>query len=182
MSVSLTKSTNLNRVSIKKNSKVLIPHKILNDAHEAYNFTSAKGAEFTKLKQIEKDSVLYLSNKKGVAIVVSPSEGFLDKNSEVTITVSIYNDCVGDFEDELVSHIKGLPEVRFPMNIKIRGNPLQLSPFQPGIDYVAVPPVLKMGSVLTKSNMLEKVIKLLNTGTNTISVCKKLCNDRLENL
>jgi hypothetical protein len=174
MSVTLTKSSNLNRVSMKKNSKVVIPHKILNDAHEAYNFTSAKGAEFTKLKQIEKDSVLYLSNKKGVAIVISPSEGFLDKNSEVTITVSIYNDCVGDFEDELVSQIKGLPEVRFPMNIKIRGNPLQLSPFQPGIDYVAIPPVLKMGNVLTKSNMLEKVIKLLNTGSNSISVCKNM--------
>lgn len=168
----LSRASNLNKVSFKKNSKLRVSHNLLNDAHEAYNFTSAKGAEFTKLKQIEKDSVLYLSNKKGVAIVVSPSQGFLDKNSEVLITVSIYNECVGDFEDEIISQIKGLPEVRFPINIKIRGNPLQLSPFQPGIDYHAVPPILKMGNVLTKSNMLEKIFKLLNTGSNSISVCK----------
>ena len=168
----LSRTSILNRITLKNKDKAKISHNILNDGHEAYNFTSAKGVEFTKIKQIEKDSVLYLNNKKGAAIVISPSQGYLDKNSEVLITVSIYNECVGDFEDELVCQIKGLPDVKFPINIKIRGNPLQLSPFQPGIDYLSMPPILKMGNVLSKSNMLEKVFKLLNTGSNSISVCK----------
>jgi hypothetical protein len=143
---------------------------MLSDAHEEVNFTSAKGYEFTKLKQIEKDSAFYLANKKGVAIVIDPRNGKLEPHSEVLVKVSIFNESVGDFEDELVCEIKGLPPKTFPINLRIRGNPLQLSPFQPGINYNVEPPILKLGSVITRVNKIEKIFKLLNTGSNLLSV------------
>ena len=62
----------------------------------------------------------------------------------------------------------------FPINLKIRGNPLQLSPFQPGINYASDPPLLKIGYVLTKVNKIEKIFKLLNTGSNMLSVDWKI--------
>jgi len=154
----------------KKSDKGMPSHNLLNDEHEKYNFSSAKGKEFTKQRQIENDSILYLSNKKGVALVIAPNYGQLEPHTEQQITISVFNECVGDFEDELICDVKGLPTKKFPVYIKIRGNPLQLSPFQPGIDYAVEPCLLKMGNVLLKSNVLEKSFKLLNTSSNPLTV------------
>ena len=145
-------------------------HNLLNDEHEKYNFTSAKGKEFAKQRQIEKDSLLYLSNQKGVALVINPNFGQLEPQTEQLITISVFNECVGDFEDELICDVKGLPTKKFPIYIKIRGNPLQLSPFQPGIDYSIEPCLLKMGNVLIRNNILEKSFKLINTSSNPLTV------------
>jgi hypothetical protein len=155
---------------LKKDGQLPMNHMMLSDAHEEINFTSPKGYEFTRMRQVEKDSVLYLSNKKGIAIVIEPNNGRLEPHSDAIINITIYNECVGDFEDELVCEIKGLPPKTFPINLKIRGNPLQLSPFQPGFNYEADPPTLHLGQVLTKVNRIEKIFKLLNTGSNIISV------------
>lgn len=134
--------------------------------------------EFAKQRQIESDSILYLTNKKGVAIVINPMYGSLDPHSEQHVTISVFNECVGDFEDELHCDVKGLPTRIFPILLKIRGNPLQLSPFQPGIDYVSDHPLLKMGYILTKSNVLEKTFKLLNTSANPLTVEWKIYDYR----
>lgn len=159
---------------INKHKNKQVKHQLLSDAHEHINFTSAKGNEFTKMRQLEKDSVLFLSSKKGVAVIVEPRSGKLEPYTEALITVTIYNECVGDFEDELIASVKGLPERRFPINLRIRGNPLQLSPFQPGIDYIDSPPILKMGYVTTNFNQISKSFKVVNTGTNLISLDWKI--------
>ena len=169
--LSTTKNFNsLKKHILTKNKKTNIGHELLNDNNEQINFTSTKGNEFTKMRQIEKDSVLYLSSKKGVAVIIEPKNGKLEPYTENLITVSIYNECVGDFEDELIANIKGLPERRFPINLKIRGNPLQLAPFQPGIDSTENPPILKMGYVTTNVNNITKNFKVINSGTNRISL------------
>jgi len=151
-----------------------IGHELLNDQHENIIFSSVRGIEHTKIKQIEKESHMFLSNKKGVAMVIEPKQGKLEPYSEVLVSITVYNECVGDFDDELICQIKGLPERRFPIQLKIRGNPLQLAPFQTGIDYKEEPPVLKMGNVITKINSINKSFKIINTGANVIMLDWKL--------
>jgi len=152
----------------KNNLESVIGHPLLNDDHEQIIFTSVKGIEHTRLKQLEKESHMYLSNKKGVALVIEPNQGRLDPYSEVHVLITVYNECVGDFEDELISQVKGLPEKKFPVAIRIRGNPLQLAPFQTGINYTEYPPVMNLGNVITKINCIQKSFKVINTGANLI--------------
>jgi hypothetical protein len=167
---SFTKSSKKRRSILGKLKKEPISHMLLSNAHEANNFSSVLGDEFNKMKNNEKESNLYLSNKKGVALKIEPGSGKIEAFSSVIIKLSIYNECVGNFEDELVCEIKGLPAKRFPISMRIRGNPIQLSPFQPGIDYTINPPTMKMGYVLTKVNTIEKKLKLVNTGSNPLSI------------
>ena len=154
----------------KKLNKATIGHMLLSDSHEKINFTSEKGNEFNMLKNVEKESEIYLSNQKGVAIRIDQAKGNLDANSEVVINVSVFNESVGNFEDELVCEVKGLNPKTFPIDIKIRGNPLQLCPFISGVNYISDPPVMKMGHVLTNVNKIEKKLKLVNTGFNHLSI------------
>ena len=171
-----TNITKLSKLSKKtqKNKNFKIDHLLLSAAHEEINFTSPKGQEFTKQKQIEKDSVFYLSSQKGIAIVIEPKKGDLAPHSECIIKISFFNECVGDFHDVLSSNIKGLDKVDFPINLRIKGNPLQLSPFQPGINYLANPPLLKMGYLLRNTGKITKNLKFVNIGQNTIGLDWKI--------
>jgi hypothetical protein len=77
---------------------------ILSDEHEqTQKFSSAVGETFTKTKQLEKDMNFYLSNNKGIAVVFNPYTGDLPPNSEVPITVTIYNNVCGKFDDVIIS-------------------------------------------------------------------------------
>ena len=171
-----TNITKLSKLSKKtqKNKNFKIDHLLLTAAHEEINFTSPKGQEFTKQKQIEKDSILYLSSQKGIAIVIEPKKGDLPPHSEAIVKLSFFNECVGDFHDILTSNIKGLDKVDFPINLRIKGNPLQLSPFQPGINYLMDPPLLKMGYLLRNTGSISKNLKFVNIGQNTIGLDWKI--------
>ena len=171
-----TNITKLSKLSKKtqKNKNFKFDHLLLSAAHEEINFTSPKGQEFTKQKQIEKDSVIYLSSQKGIAIVIEPKKGDLAPHSEIIIKISFFNECVGEFHDVLSSNIKGLDKVEFPINLRIKGNPLQLSPFQPGINYLANPPLLKMGYLLRNTGKITKNLKFVNIGQNTIGLDWKI--------
>jgi len=169
--VNLTESFKTTRRSLNKNLKgESLTHTMLSDAHEELNFSSSKGNEFNKMKLVEKESGIYLSNRKGVAILIEPTQGRLKANSEVTVNVTIYNEIVGNFSDELVSEVKGLSPKIFPIGLKIRGNPVQLCPFLPGLNYTSDPPLMKMGHVLANTNIIEKRIKLVNTGFNPLTI------------
>lgn len=166
-------NTTISKLRTKKlNEK--IPHQMLSDKHEKVYFTSLKGIEYNKSKQIEKDSLVYLNNKKGIAIVIDNKEGKLEPHSQVKINVTIFNENIGDFEDEIVCEVKGLAPKIIPLIMNIRGNPLQLAPFQPGINYDIEPATLNIGYVLTKVNTIEKVFKLINSGSNNLSVNWKI--------
>ena len=98
-----TNFTKLSKLSKKtqKNKNFKIDHILLTADHEEINFTSPRGQEFKKQKQIEKDSILYLSNQKSIAIVIEPKKGDLPPHSESIIKISFFNECVGDFHDIL---------------------------------------------------------------------------------
>ena len=74
----------------KKNFK--IDHALLSAPHEKKNFTSSKGQEFAKQKQIDKDSILYLSSQKGIATVIEHTKGDLPPHSESIIKLSFFNE------------------------------------------------------------------------------------------
>jgi hypothetical protein len=61
-----------------------------------------------------------------VAIVVTPHLGDLPPHSEVPITVTIYNNVCGRFEDTLVSEVKGLDRYEIPVSINIKGSPVEI--------------------------------------------------------
>ena len=84
---------------------------ILTDAHEHTNkFSSATGETFTATKRSEKEQNFYLQNNKGIAVVFTPNKGTLHPHSEIPISVTVYNNACGKFDDVFYSTIKGLPE------------------------------------------------------------------------
>jgi len=69
-----------------------------------------------------------LSNNKGLAIVFNPLCGDLPPNSEIPVTVTIYNNVCGKFDDVIRSKVKGLGDVEFPVSISISGSPIRVPP------------------------------------------------------
>ena len=59
----------------------------------------------------------FLSNNKGIAIVFNPNLGELPPHSEIPVTVTVYNNVCGKFDDKFVSEVKGLPNMEFPVSI-----------------------------------------------------------------
>lgn len=72
-------------------------------------------------------------------------------HSEVPITVTIYNNVCGKFDDKIVSEIKGLGPVEFPINIQITGSPIVIPLNQVGLNYKTTPPTLPIPTVVTNS-------------------------------
>lgn len=109
------------------------------------------GETFTKTKQLEKDMSFFLSNNKGIAVVFNPHTGELPPYSEIPVTVTIYNNVCGKFDDTIVSKVKGLPDVEFPLSINITGSPVRIPPNQVGINYNTIPSTLPMPTVVAKT-------------------------------
>jgi len=77
---------------------------LLTDAHENLNkFSSATGETVTATKWMDKEQQFFLQNNKGIAVVFTPHEGMLYPHSEIPITVTVYNNACGKFEDTFIS-------------------------------------------------------------------------------
>jgi hypothetical protein len=111
-----------------------------------------------------------LSNNKGLAIVFSPHMGDLPPNSEVPITVTIYNNVCGKFDDRIMSKVKGLPDVEFPISISISGSPIRVPPNQVGLNYNTIPATLPIPTVVAKSKAVTKTFMIKNTGIKSVDV------------
>jgi hypothetical protein len=48
----------------------------------------------------------------------------LPPHSEIPINVTIYNNVCGKFDDRIVSEVKGLAPIEFPVSITISGSPV----------------------------------------------------------
>jgi len=97
-----------------------------------------------------------LSNNKGLAIVFTPHMGDLPPNSEVPITVTIYNNVCGKFDDRIISKVKGLPDVEFPVAISITGSPVLIPLNQVGLNYNTIPATLPIPTVVCRSKPVSK--------------------------
>ena len=148
---------------------------ILSDEHEqTQKFTSASGNTFTQTKVFEKDQNYFLSNNKGIAIVFNPHMGDLPPNSEVPITITIYNNVCGKFDDRLFANVKGLPPVEFPCRIAINGSPIVIPPNQVGLSYNSVYPTLPLPTVVSNTSSITKTFKIKNTGIRALQVDWKI--------
>ena len=100
---------------------------ILSDEHEATaKFSSATGNTFTQTKKLEKEANYFLSNNKGIAIVIKPHIGELPPHSEIPVTVMVYNNVCGKFTDKIISQVRGLEPMEFPIQIGIKGSPVEI--------------------------------------------------------
>jgi hypothetical protein len=153
--------------------------RLLTDAHEQVNkFSSKSGEAFTSTRKVDKQKRFFLLNNKGLALVCKPRKGFLPAFSELGVTVTVYNDICGKFEDVLVSNVKGLRPIRIPTRVKVKGSPVVIAENQIGLDYKPEPPVLALGSVPVRSARVTKRLKLYNSGPKDIMLSWKVFNYR----
>jgi hypothetical protein len=102
-------------------------------------------------KKFEKDANFFLSNNKGIAIVFSPHMGELPPHSEIPITVMVYNNVCGRFEDKVISEVRGLEPMEFPVSIAIKGSPVEIPGSQVGLSYSEPIPLLPMPTQVVKT-------------------------------
>ena len=136
------------------------------------------GNTFTATKALEKDQAYYLSNNKGIATVFTPHEGELPPNAEVPITVTLYNNVVGKFDDRIVANVEGLPAVQFPIRINISGSPIMIPNNQVGLNYNTIPPTLPIPTVVANSTSMTKSFKIKNTGIRALQVDWKIFDQK----
>ena len=152
---------------------------ILTDEHEqTQKFSSKTGSTFTQTKALEKEQSFFLSNNKGIALVFSPHEAHLPANAEVPVTVTIYNNVCGKFDDELICNVKGLPPVKFPVRINISGSPVVIPPNQVGLNYNTLFPTLPMPTVIANTFQIHKSFKIKNTGIRSLQVNWKIFDQK----
>lgn len=96
--------------------------------------------------------------------------GELPPNSEVPVTVTIYNNVCGKFDDVILSKVKGLGDVFFPVSISITGSPVRIPPNQVGLNYNTVPPTLPIPTVVAKTKVVHKTFQIKNTGINSVEI------------
>lgn len=144
---------------------------ILTDEHEAtQKFSSKTGTTFTQTRKLEKDANYFLSNNKGIAIVFSPYMGELPPHSEIPISVMVYNNVCGRFEDTIVSEVRGLEPAEFPISIAIKGSPVEIPANQVGLNYNTHIPTLPMPTQVVKNDPVSKQFKIKNTGIRAVDL------------
>jgi hypothetical protein len=100
----------------------------------------------------------------------SPFEGDLPANSEIPITVTIYNNVCGKFDDKVKCVVDGLKSVEFPVRINISGSPIVVPPNQVGLNYNTRFPTLPMATTVARSQPISKTFKIRNTGIRSLQV------------
>ena len=151
--------------------------KLLNDEIEqTHIYYSENGLKATQAKYAQKEAENFLTNNMGLALVCEPTEGNLKANSEVIVTVKIYNELSGVFLDTLNCDIKGLETEKFPVKLFIQGSPLKIPTDQVGLNIQSDPPILDFGGKLKGDKLLERILKLKNIGTQPLHVTLKIFN------
>jgi hypothetical protein len=103
--------------------------------------------------------------------VFSPNIGDLPANAEVPITVTIYNNVCGKFDDTIVANIDGLNKVEFPINIRITGSPVIVPNNQVGLNYNTLFPTLPMPTIVAgTAEAPPKTFMIKNTGARNLSI------------
>ena len=170
-----TKTSKRVGFSITKRGKKLRPRRlkkpIISDAHEeTHKFASKAGETFAATRKMEREQNFYLRNNKGIALVCIPHKGELAPNSETIVTVGMYNNVCGKFEDTILCKVKGLGVHEIPVSLTIKGSPIIIPKNQIGLQYRQDPPTLCVPPVLQNSPTMTKTFKIHNTGIRDVSL------------
>lgn len=164
-------STKSKSTVTKKKKVYALKHPLLTEAHEQEKkFSSAVGETYTATRRVEKEQNFYLENNKGIAVVCQPHKGELAPHSEIIITVTVYNNVCGKYEDKIVSEVKGLPPFYVPVTIGIKGSPITIPSNQVGVYFNEDPPALVMKPTVRSGGMVSKSFKIKNTGIQDIGI------------
>eukprot|EP00831_Metopus_contortus_P004532 TRINITY_DN1167_c0_g3_i1.p1 TRINITY_DN1167_c0_g3~~TRINITY_DN1167_c0_g3_i1.p1 ORF type:complete len:607 (-),score=66.65 TRINITY_DN1167_c0_g3_i1:492-2312(-) len=170
-------STKSHSTVLRKKKVYALQHPLLTEAHEQdKKFSSAIGETYTATRRVEQEQNFYLENNKGISVVCQPHKGELAPHSEIIITVSIYNNVCGRYEDTLISEVKGLPAFSIPMRINIKGSPITIPSNQVGVYFNEDPPALVMKPSTINGGHICKSFKIKNTGIQDIEVDWKICD------
>ena len=144
---------------------------ILSDEHEqTQKFTSVSGNTFTQTKAFEKEQKFFLQNNKGIAVVFTPHIGDLPPNSEIPITVTLYNNVCGKFDDRIIANVNGLPLIDFALRIAISGSPIVIPNNQVGLSYSTQNPTMTMPTIVANTQPNSRSFKIKNTGIRALDV------------
>jgi len=89
----------------------------------------------------------------------------LPANAEVPVTVTIYNNVCGKFDDKICANIDGLAKVEFPVRINITGSPVVIPNNQVGLNYNSLFPTLPMPTIVANAREAPpKQFMIKNTG------------------
>ena len=72
----------------------------------------------------------------------------------------------------LHSEINGLLPVKFPIEMKISGSPLVVTPNQVGVNYKAEYPTLNLEPRMHSLGVYKRQLRLTNTSPTDMSLCK----------
>eukprot|EP01022_Parablepharisma_sp_SALTPOND_P019030 TRINITY_DN319_c0_g1_i1.p1 TRINITY_DN319_c0_g1~~TRINITY_DN319_c0_g1_i1.p1 ORF type:complete len:594 (-),score=60.83 TRINITY_DN319_c0_g1_i1:131-1912(-) len=156
---------------MKKKKVYALKHPLLTESHEQEKkFTSAVGETYTATRRVEQEQNFYLENNKGIAVACQPHKGELAPHSEIIITVTVYNNVCGKYEDQLVSEVKGLPAFHIPLSIGIKGSPIIIPSNQVGVYFNEDPPALVMKPTVQNGGQVTKSFKIKNTGIQDVEI------------
>lgn len=173
-----SKATKVVRLAASTRSKSIgrkkahaLRHPILTAAHEQEKkFTSAIGETYTATKRLAEEQAFYLQNNKGLAMVCQPCKGELAPHSEMVVTVTLYNNTCGRYEDTIVSEVKGLDKVEIPVSIDIKGSPIAIPSDQVGVYFNEDPPAVVMKASVQNAGKVAKSFKIRNAGVQDVAI------------
>ena len=105
-----------------------------------------------------------VSLNKGISVLCEPAEGVLHKKQSQKVLITLFNDTSGRFQDYLLIKVKDHETKKIPMDIFIRGTPINLSRNQLGINFNQEVPLMNFGAVLPANGQVKKTIKVINNG------------------
>ena len=168
-------STKSKSTVVKKKKVYAIHHPLLTEAYEQEKkFNSAVGETYTATRRVEQEQNFYLENNKGIAVVCQPFKGELAPHSEIIITVTLYNNACGKYEDTIVSEVTGMDPFEIPVAIDIKGSPIVIPSNQVGVYFNEDPPALVMKPTIINGGQVTKSFKIKNTGVQDIVIDWKI--------
>eukprot|EP00494_Astrolonche_serrata_P022611 UN22868 len=99
-----------------------------------YGFANDNGKKYLREK-IQQGKIQDILKGKGASFVVFPQSGSIDPWSTTTISVFVFNDMCGHFQDRLKCEIEGLNPVWLDCSVNVVGCPLSFSPCNIGLKF-----------------------------------------------
>lgn len=103
---------------------------------------------------------MYLSNNLGIAVVFEPSSGSLAAYGTAVVSITLFNDICGVFDDIMCCDIRGLSMKEFPVAIEIKGSPVVISPSQLGFSYRTDYPSYDLGTFMRNSGTISREFRV----------------------
>ena len=152
--------------------------RLLGMAHERFDkYQSQAGAKMLRDREYRDVMRAMLSLKKGVAFDVVPAEAELPAWGVVEVTVTCMGDMPGNYRDEVVLDVAGLPVSRLPIKVGVVGSPLAFMENVVGMLLFKSPPMLTFGDVVKRTPAVTKVFKVRNTSPLHADVLWKMQPD-----